>query len=254
MRLFVRGRVERTLSGPVVSVSHYAQLGEGEAYRGELVPIYRASKDLASRKIAAVVKKNFRDCSTPRRPIRCLRRWPRLGDTVRSEKRTKPSTRRDRLRRPNALANASSLRSSWRWQLRHSCVEASVNAITMLAPLQRPGGLARTLRAHAAVRAHRRATTGDSRNLARHGPRRSDEPAVAGRRREREDARCSGRYTVCRGKRHAIGVDGADRTARVAARRQTRAAALAVRGHARGRLWKSERAIAQCRPREARRR
>ena len=59
MRLFVRGRVERTLSGAVVNVSHYAQLGEDEEYRGELVPIYRASKDLASRKIAAVVKKNF---------------------------------------------------------------------------------------------------------------------------------------------------------------------------------------------------
>ncbi|MGB8907172.1 MAG: ATP-dependent DNA helicase RecG [Candidatus Cybelea sp.] len=59
MRLFVRGRVERTLSGAVVNVSHYAQLGEGEEYHGELVPIYRASKDLASRKIAAVVKKNF---------------------------------------------------------------------------------------------------------------------------------------------------------------------------------------------------
>lgn len=59
MRLFVRGRAERTLSGAVVNVSHYAQLGEGEEYHGELVPIYRASKDLASRKIAAVVKKNF---------------------------------------------------------------------------------------------------------------------------------------------------------------------------------------------------
>ncbi len=35
MRLFVRGRVERTFSGPVVNVSHYAQLGEEERYRGE---------------------------------------------------------------------------------------------------------------------------------------------------------------------------------------------------------------------------
>jgi len=59
MRLFVRGRVERTLSGPIVAVSQYAQLAEGEAYRGEIVPVYRASKDLASRKIAAVVKKNL---------------------------------------------------------------------------------------------------------------------------------------------------------------------------------------------------
>jgi ATP-dependent DNA helicase RecG len=59
MRLFVRGRVERTFSGPIVNVSHYSQLGEGEEYRGELVPVYRASKELASRKIAMVVKKNL---------------------------------------------------------------------------------------------------------------------------------------------------------------------------------------------------
>ena len=59
MRLFVRGRVERTFTGPTVAVSHYAQLAEGEEYRGELVPIYPASKELASRKIAAVVKKNL---------------------------------------------------------------------------------------------------------------------------------------------------------------------------------------------------
>ncbi len=59
MRLFVRGRVERTLSGPIISVSHYAQLGEADSYRGELVPIYRASKELASRKIAMVMKKNL---------------------------------------------------------------------------------------------------------------------------------------------------------------------------------------------------
>lgn len=59
MRLFVRGRVERSLAGPAINVSQYAQLQEGESYRGELVPVYRASKDLASRKIAAVVKKNL---------------------------------------------------------------------------------------------------------------------------------------------------------------------------------------------------
>ncbi len=59
MRLFVRGRVERTFSGPTIAVSHYAQLAEGEEHRGELVPIYPASKELASRKIAAVVRKNL---------------------------------------------------------------------------------------------------------------------------------------------------------------------------------------------------
>ena len=59
MRLFVRGRIERTLSGPIVNVAHYGLLAEDERYRGELVPIYRASKELASRKIAMVVKKNL---------------------------------------------------------------------------------------------------------------------------------------------------------------------------------------------------
>jgi ATP-dependent DNA helicase RecG len=59
MRLFVRGRVERTLSGPVVGVAHYLQLADDQEHRGELVPVYRASKDLASRKIAMVVKKNL---------------------------------------------------------------------------------------------------------------------------------------------------------------------------------------------------
>lgn len=59
MRLFVRGRVERNFSGPTVNVTQHASLAEGQEYHGELVPIYRASKDLPSRKIAAVVKKNF---------------------------------------------------------------------------------------------------------------------------------------------------------------------------------------------------
>ncbi len=59
MRLFVRGRVERSLSGPIVNVSQYGMLADGETYRGELVPVYRATKELATRKIAAVVKQNL---------------------------------------------------------------------------------------------------------------------------------------------------------------------------------------------------
>ncbi|HEY3674808.1 MAG TPA: DEAD/DEAH box helicase, partial [Candidatus Tumulicola sp.] len=59
MRLYVRGRVERSLAHPTVNVSHYATLASDEVYRGELVPVYRASKRLASRKIAAVVRDNF---------------------------------------------------------------------------------------------------------------------------------------------------------------------------------------------------
>jgi ATP-dependent DNA helicase RecG len=59
MRLYVRGRVARSLSGPIVNVAQHRVLADGELYRGELVPVYRASKDLASRKIAAVVKHNL---------------------------------------------------------------------------------------------------------------------------------------------------------------------------------------------------
>jgi ATP-dependent DNA helicase RecG len=59
MRLFVRGRLERSLIEPIVNVAHYRVLQPGEIYRGEMVPIYRASKDLPSRKIASVVRRNF---------------------------------------------------------------------------------------------------------------------------------------------------------------------------------------------------
>jgi ATP-dependent DNA helicase RecG len=59
MRLWVRGKVERTLGGPAINVTTYGSLGAGQSYHGELVPIYHASKDLSTRKIAQVVKKNF---------------------------------------------------------------------------------------------------------------------------------------------------------------------------------------------------
>jgi len=59
MRLFVRGRTERTLAGPALNVTQYSQLRDGETYHGEMVPVYRASKDLPTRKIASVVAKNL---------------------------------------------------------------------------------------------------------------------------------------------------------------------------------------------------
>ncbi|MGC2243942.1 MAG: ATP-dependent DNA helicase RecG, partial [Candidatus Aquilonibacter sp.] len=59
MRLFVRGRVERTLAGAVINVGQYALLRDGDVYHGEMVPVYRASKDLTTRKIASVVHKNL---------------------------------------------------------------------------------------------------------------------------------------------------------------------------------------------------
>jgi ATP-dependent DNA helicase RecG len=86
MRLFVRGRIERNLSGPIVGVTHYGVLAEGQEYRGELVPIYRASKDLASRKIATVVKKNLPLLleTLPQDPLpaslAAARRYPTLRD------------------------------------------------------------------------------------------------------------------------------------------------------------------------------
>jgi ATP-dependent DNA helicase RecG len=59
MRLFVRGKIERSFAGVAVNVTTHQQLAPGQSYRGEMVPIYRASKDLLTGKIAGVVKKNL---------------------------------------------------------------------------------------------------------------------------------------------------------------------------------------------------
>ena len=90
MRLFVRGRVEKTFGGAVINVSQYAQLGETESYHGEMVPVYRASKDLTTRKIAAVVKKNLPrllelagDDPLPA-PVAAQHRYPNVLDAYRA--------------------------------------------------------------------------------------------------------------------------------------------------------------------------
>jgi ATP-dependent DNA helicase RecG len=59
MRLFVRGRTQRSLTGPVMNVGIHKVLADGETYRGELVPVYPAGKDLTSRKIRQVVARNL---------------------------------------------------------------------------------------------------------------------------------------------------------------------------------------------------
>ena len=59
MRLFVRGRTQRALTGPVMNVSSHKILAEGEEYRGEVVPVYSATKSLASRKIRQVISRNL---------------------------------------------------------------------------------------------------------------------------------------------------------------------------------------------------
>jgi ATP-dependent DNA helicase RecG len=59
MRLFVRGRVQRTLAGAKMNVSTHRVLAEEEPYRGEIVPVYSASKTLTSRKIHQVISRNL---------------------------------------------------------------------------------------------------------------------------------------------------------------------------------------------------
>ncbi|MHB1552244.1 MAG: ATP-dependent DNA helicase RecG [Vulcanimicrobiaceae bacterium] len=59
MRLFVRGRAQRTLAGAAMNVAAHKVLAEDEPYRGEVVPVYSASKALASRKIRQVVQRNL---------------------------------------------------------------------------------------------------------------------------------------------------------------------------------------------------
>ena len=90
MRLFVRGRVQRTLAGASMNVSSHKVLGEDETYRGEIVPVYPASKVLTSRKIHQVVRRNFRplldlagDEPLPPRILRA-KKYPQLRDAYRS--------------------------------------------------------------------------------------------------------------------------------------------------------------------------
>jgi ATP-dependent DNA helicase RecG len=59
MRLFVRGRVQRTLAGAKINVTTHRVLDEDEEYRGEMVPVYSASKTLTSRKIHQVIQRNL---------------------------------------------------------------------------------------------------------------------------------------------------------------------------------------------------
>ncbi len=59
MRLFVRGRVSRTLAGPAMNVTTHRRLEDDETYRGHIVPVYSASKSLTSRKIQQVIERNL---------------------------------------------------------------------------------------------------------------------------------------------------------------------------------------------------
>jgi ATP-dependent DNA helicase RecG len=89
MRLFVRGRTQRTLAGAVMNVATHKVLVDGEGYHGEIVPVYPAGKELTSRKIRQVVQRNLPKLLTlageeplPNDIVR-KRNFPPLGDAYR---------------------------------------------------------------------------------------------------------------------------------------------------------------------------
>ncbi len=138
MRLFVRGRIERNFSGPIVAVSHYGVLAEGQEYSGELVPVYRASKDLASRKIAAVVKKNLQRLleSSPGDPLpaslAAARRYPPLREAYRAVHA--PHTPEEALRARERFVFAEFLMLATAAQLRRSERERDHDARALRVP------------------------------------------------------------------------------------------------------------------------
>ena len=79
MRVFVRGRVQRTLAGASLNVATHRVLGPDEEYRGEIVPVYSAGKSLTSRKIHQVVQRNLRKLIANAPP-------DALPETVRAER------------------------------------------------------------------------------------------------------------------------------------------------------------------------
>jgi ATP-dependent DNA helicase RecG len=90
MRLFVRGRTQRSLAIASMNVGSHRVLAEGETYEGEIVPVYPASKNLASRKIHQVVERNLSQllalAGEERLPTLLLREhaFPELRDAYRA--------------------------------------------------------------------------------------------------------------------------------------------------------------------------
>jgi len=58
-RLFVTGRVARTGLLPEINVTTHRVLQDDEAYEGEIVPVYGATKELPSRQIRTIIGKNL---------------------------------------------------------------------------------------------------------------------------------------------------------------------------------------------------
>jgi len=57
MKVFVRGRVERTLTGPRMSVSQHRVVGDGDEFEGDLEPVYPLTAGLQSRTLVRLIAK-----------------------------------------------------------------------------------------------------------------------------------------------------------------------------------------------------
>ena len=237
MRLFVRGRVERTFSGPVVNVSQHGVLGEDERYRGELVPVYRASKDLASRKIAMVMKKNLAtmldlapaDVVPPQ--IAAHRGYGSLPDAYRSIHA--PQTPEEAAGARERFIFAEFLALATGAQLRRAERESDHDA----RPLEVPADLARAHRGTASLCLDRRAARVIDEIARDMRPHRADEPPPPGRRRQRQNA---GRGGSDRSRQRKTASKAAlmapTEMLGVAARAETRAAVTSLRHRGRSRL------------------
>ncbi len=220
MRLFVRGRVERNFTGPTVNVAHYAQLAEDERYRGELVPVYRASKESG--------QPQDRDGGEEEPAATAGAGAARSASAGAGAATWLPCAARRLSRRARAadpeeaeLARASvlSLPSFWRWRRARNCAAPSASAITTRARSTCRPTLLERLEESLPF-----ALTGAQRRVIREiwDDMRRDVPMnrlLARRRRQRQDVGRGGRDPAGGGQRYAVGADGADRAAGVAARR-----------------------------------
>ena len=106
-RIFVHGRAQvkrsRGAVGVELNVLHHRLLDEDEVYRGAIVPVYRAGKELSSRAIGTLIERNAakleRSCPTRSRP--------RFARATASGRRSRPganctSPPRPKRRRPRA--------------------------------------------------------------------------------------------------------------------------------------------------------
>jgi RecG-like helicase len=125
-RVFVHGRAQlkrsRGAVGVELNVLHHRILGEAEVYRGAIVPVYRAGKELSSRAIATLIEKNASalEALLP----------DALPDEIRDSKRGANCTVPQRPSRPRRRANAWSSKSSSasRWRPRSNARGATPTA------------------------------------------------------------------------------------------------------------------------------